>query len=108
VLIAPSFADIFISNCVKVGLLPIVLPEPQVKSLMAAVDRTTGSELTVDLEAQTIASSDGTVVSFDFDPFQRHCLLNGLDDIGRALLHEADITAYEAARPARVNTLALS
>jgi 3-isopropylmalate/(R)-2-methylmalate dehydratase small subunit len=108
VLIAPSFADIFISNCVKVGLLPIVLPEAQVKALMATVDRTSGTELTVDLEAQTIVGADGATIPFDFDPFQRHSLLNGLDDIGRALLREADIAAYEAARAARVNTLALS
>jgi 3-isopropylmalate/(R)-2-methylmalate dehydratase small subunit len=96
-IVAPSFGDIFRTNCVKIGLVPIVLPQEQVKALMAAPD-----ELTVNLEAQTIGP-----YSFEFDPFERHCLLAGLDDIGRALQHEDEIAAFEAAHPARFATTAL-
>ncbi len=107
-LIAPSFADIFRSNCMKVGLVPIELPEDSVRTLMDAVDTENGSEMTVDLDAQTITDPDGSTVDFEFDPFRRHCILNGLDDIALSLQHEADITAYEAANPNRIDTLALT
>jgi len=107
VVIASSFADIFVSNCLKIGLVPIVLPAEQVRLLMDLVDPEAGSELTVDLEEQTITAPGGELLAFPFDSFQRHCLLNGLDDIGRALLHEPDIAAYERAHAARVDTLAL-
>src|SRR5881396_2540069 len=106
VLIAPSFADIFASNCVKIGLVPIVLPADEVKALMESVAG--GGDLTVDLEQQTITDPTGRELEFPFDEFQRQCLLNGLDDIGRALEHEASIAAFEAERPSPVDTLALS
>ena len=96
-IVAPSFGDIFRTNCVKIGLVPIVLPQERVKELMAAPD-----ELTVDLEAQTVGP-----YRFEFDAFERHCLLDGLDDIGRALQHEDEIAAFEAAHPPRFATTAL-
>jgi 3-isopropylmalate/(R)-2-methylmalate dehydratase small subunit len=74
---------------------------------MSLVDREHGSELTVDLEQQTITAPGGEVMHFPFDPFQRHRLLEGLDDIGLSLQHEAEITAYESSRAAPVDTLAL-
>ena len=89
-MIAPSFADIFRSNCMKVGLVPIELPEEAVRALMDAVDAENGSQITVDLEAQTITSPDGSTIAFEFDPFRRHCLLNGLDDIALTLQPEPD------------------
>ena len=87
VLIAPSFADIFVSNCLKVGLVPITLPSEQVRRLMDLVDREHGSDLTVDLETQTLTGL-GDPVEFPFDEFARHRLLNGLDEIGLTLEHE--------------------
>ena len=101
VIVAPSFGDIFAANSMQIGLLTVALPEDQVRELKAA------SEATVDLEAQTIAADGGSTISFDFDPFRRHKLLNGLDDIGLTLGHEDEIAAYESARPARVDTTAL-
>ena len=101
VIVAPSFGDIFAANSMQIGLLTVALPEDQVRELKAA------SEATVDLEAQTIAADGGSAISFDFDPFRRHKLLNGLDDIGLTLGHEDEIAAYESARPARVDTTAL-
>jgi len=106
VIVASSFADIFVSNCVKTGLVPIVLPAADVQTLMDHVDRERGTEMTVDLEEQTITAS-GEVFAFPFDPGTRHRLLNGLDDIGLSLQHEADITAYEDVHGGRVDTLAL-
>ncbi len=106
-LIARSFADIFISNCVKVGLVPIVLPVETVRALMDAVDTENGSEMTVDLEAKTIVGPAGDTIAFEFDAFRRHCILNGLDDIGLTLQHEDAIAAFEEGHDAPVNTLAL-
>jgi 3-isopropylmalate/(R)-2-methylmalate dehydratase small subunit len=108
VLIAPSFADIFASNCAKIGLLTIELPPEAVRRLIAAVDTERGSELTVDLEAQTIVAPDGGSIPFEIDPFRRHCLLEGLDEIGLTLQHEADIAAFEAGYEAPFDTLAVS
>lgn len=105
VVIAPSFGDIFASNCVKVGLVPIVLPADQVKQLMELASG--GSELTVDLEQQVIFAPGGEALHFPFDPSERHRLLTGLDDIGLSLAYEADIAAYEESHAARVDTLAL-
>ena len=105
VVVAPSFADIFASNCVKIGLVPVVLPETDVRELMAAAAGE--GEFVVDLEAQEIAAPDGRVVAFDFDPFARHCLMNGLDDIARALAHEDEIAAFERVHPAPFATTAL-
>jgi 3-isopropylmalate/(R)-2-methylmalate dehydratase small subunit len=107
VIIAPSFADIFVGNCVQTGLVPIVLPEEQVQQLMDLVDRERGSEMTVDLEQQTLTVPGGEVMHFPFDPFQRRRFLNGLDDIALTLEHEPDIASFEALHEARVDTLAL-
>ena len=94
--ISTSFADIFFNNCFKNGILPVVLPQDQVKVLMSDAEKGANSIIEVDLEKQTIASSDGTVFTFDVDPFKKHCLLNGLDDIGLTMEKGSDITAYEA------------
>jgi len=106
VVIAPSFGDIFAMNCFKVGLVTIVLPPEQLRPLLDAVGG--GAFAEVDLERQVIVDPKGREIAFAFDPFQRHCLLNGLDDIAQSLSHEGEIAAYEAAHPARVRTTALS
>lgn len=98
VIIAPSFADIFFNNSFKNGILPIVLDEATVDSLFKEVDAQEGYELTVDLEAQEIVKPNGDAIAFEVDSFRRYCLLNGLDDIGLTLQHEADIKAYEEKR----------
>jgi len=104
VVVAPSFGDIFFSNAVQIGLVPVTLPAPAVKNLMrTAAD---GSSLTVDLEAESIAA-DGVSVSFEMDGFVRHSLLNGLDAIARTLQREADVTAFERRSPSPVDTTAL-
>jgi len=95
--IASSFADIFYNNCFQNGLLPVVLPEEDVRRLMDRLKSKPGTRLTVDLEARRVWDEDEeVVVSFDIDPFRRNCLLNGLDDIGLTLQHEDKIAAYEA------------
>ncbi|HWP28990.1 MAG TPA: 3-isopropylmalate dehydratase small subunit [Chloroflexota bacterium] len=98
-IIAPSFGDIFRTNCYQNGMLPVVLPEATVRELMARVLARPGCKATVDLEQQTITLEDGFTVPFEIDPFRRYCLLHGLDDIGLTLQHEAEIAAYEARRP---------
>jgi 3-isopropylmalate/(R)-2-methylmalate dehydratase small subunit len=95
-IIAPSFADIFFNNCFKNGLLPIKLDAQIVDDLFRAVEATPGYRLKVDLEQQTIATPDGTVYPFEVDAFRKHCLLNGLDDIGLTLRHVGEIKAFEA------------
>jgi 3-isopropylmalate/(R)-2-methylmalate dehydratase small subunit len=98
-LIAPSYADIFFNNCYKNGLLPIVLSEAQVDRLFAAASAFPGFRLTVDLERQRVGSEDGSLAfEFDVEPFRKHCLLNGLDDIGLTLQHADAIRAFEARR----------
>ncbi len=97
--IAPSFADIFFNNCFQNGLLPIVLPEEQVRLIMDRTTENPGLQLNVDLEAQRIwDENEEIVVEFNVDPFRRYCLLNGLDDIGLTLQQEDKITAFESAR----------
>ena len=97
--VAPSFGDIFYNNCFKNGLLPIVLTESQVERLFDAVKVFPGFRLTIDLERQTVAAPDGSIVSgFEVEPFRKHCLLNGLDDIGLTLTHADEIRAFEAGR----------
>jgi len=98
VIIAPSFADIFFNNCFKNGILPIVLDEKKVDQLFNEVEANEGYQLTVDLEAQTITTPSGEEFAFDVDPFRKHCLINGLDDIGLTLQHVDDIKAYEERR----------
>jgi 3-isopropylmalate/(R)-2-methylmalate dehydratase small subunit len=98
VIIAPSFADIFFNNCFKNGILPIVLDEAKVDQLFKKVDATEGYKLSVDLEAQAITTPDGEVINFEVDAFRKHCLINGLDDIGLTLQHVEDIKAYEEKR----------
>ena len=98
VLIAPSFADIFFNNCFKNGLLPITLDEKTVDDLFARASAHPGYQLTVDLQACTITGEHGLSLPFQVDPFRRHCLLGGLDDVGLTLQHEEKITAYEKTR----------
>ncbi|HPP82642.1 MAG TPA: 3-isopropylmalate dehydratase small subunit [Rubrivivax sp.] len=105
-LIAPSYADIFFSNCFKNGLLPIVLPEAQVARLFDAVAAFAGYSLTVDLPRQVIVEPDGSELPFEVLPFRKHCLVNGLDDIGLTLRHADKIRAFEAERLARMPWLA--
>jgi 3-isopropylmalate/(R)-2-methylmalate dehydratase small subunit len=99
VLIAPSYADIFFNNCFKNGLLPIVLAESDVEILFQRVFSEAGFQLKVDLPAQKIESLDGNFSrSFDIEPFRKHCLINGLDDIGLTLQHAEKIRAFESRR----------
>ena len=95
--IAPSFADIFFNNCFKNGILPIALPQEQVDLLMKDAEKGSNARIEVDLEAQTITSSDGEVISFQVDAFKKHCLMNGLDDIGLTLEKAASIDSFESA-----------
>ena len=104
VIIAPSFADIFFNNSAKNGLLLIRLPEEQCKTIADWANGEPGFSLTIDLENQTISDGHGMDFSFDIEPFRKHCLLNGLDDIGLTLDHEDEITAFEAKRPAWLPT----
>jgi 3-isopropylmalate/(R)-2-methylmalate dehydratase small subunit len=97
--IAPSFADIFYSNCFKNGLLPVRLDEAVVDDIFKRVAAHPGYQLTVDLNACVVRDDYGLNLPFDVEPFRRQCLLNGLDDIALTLEHEHRITAYEAARP---------
>ena len=98
--IASSFADIFFNNCFKNGILPIALPEDVVAELMEDAALGTNARLTVDLEAQVVVRPNGSKIPFDVDAFRKHCLLNGLDDIGLTLEHTAAIDSYEAKIPA--------
>lgn len=97
-LIAPSFADIFYGNCLKNGMLPVVLPEAEVQRLFEQVEEQPGYRLRIDLEKQTVDDSAGLAFSFEIDPFRKHCLLKGIDDISLTLEHDAEIRRYEAAR----------
>ena len=96
-LVAPSYTDIFFNNCYKNGLLPIVLSEAEVDRLFHDAAAFPGFRLTIDLERQTVATVDGaTVFAFEVEPFRKHCLLNGLDDIGLTLQHADEIRSFEA------------
>lgn len=97
-LIAPSFADIFQGNCMKNGMLPIVLEGKQIDTLFAAVAAAPGYRLHVDLMKQSITTPDGAMMTFDIEASRKHCLLNGLDDIALTLERSERIRAYEAAR----------
>ncbi len=102
--IAPSFADIFHTNCTKIGLLPVVLSEKEVEYLVELARLEPASEAAIDLENQTVVA-DGFEASFDIDPFVKHRLLNGLDDIGLTMSHDGDIAAFESRRPAHKPSL---
>ena len=98
-IVAPSFADIFYNNCFKNGLLPIVLTPHEVDRLFGDTAAFPGFRLTIDLDRQTVATTDGaTVFGFEIEPFRKHCLINGLDDIGLTLTHADEIRAFEAKR----------
>lgn len=96
VVIAPSFADIFFSNCYKNGLLPIVLPAATVDKLFKECEANEGYRLAVDLESQKVTTPSGESFAFDITPHRKHCLLNGLDEIGLTLQHADEIKAFEA------------
>jgi 3-isopropylmalate/(R)-2-methylmalate dehydratase small subunit len=102
-IIAPDFADIFYNNCFQNGILPIKLPQAEVDKLMDDAARGANATLTIDLEKQEIRGPDGGVICFDIEPFRKHCLLNGLDNIGLTLEKRAAIEAFEekahASRP---------
>lgn len=95
-IIAPSFADIFFNNCFKNGLLPIRLDAEKVDALFKAVDATPGYRLKIDLAQQRVTAPDGAVYAFEISPHNKHCLLNGLDDIGLTLQHVEDVKTFEA------------
>ena len=93
--ISTSFADIFFNNCFKNGILPVVLPQEAVDHLMDDARKGANARLTVDLESQTVTASDGTTFKFEVDAFKKHCLMNGLDDIGLTLEKASAIDAFE-------------
>ncbi|MBN8631447.1 MAG: 3-isopropylmalate dehydratase small subunit [Rhodobacterales bacterium] len=93
--ISTSFADIFFNNCFKNGILPVVLPQDAVDHLMDDARKGANARITVDLESQTVTASDGTTFAFEVDAFKKHCLLNGLDDIGLTLEKASAIDAFE-------------
>jgi 3-isopropylmalate/(R)-2-methylmalate dehydratase small subunit len=95
-IISTSFADIFYNNCFKNGMLPIVLPQEAVDVLMKDAEKGSNARIEVDLESQTVTSSDGQSFKFDVDAFKKHCLLNGLDDIGLTMEKAKSIDAFEA------------
>ena len=94
--IAPSFADIFYNNCFKNGILPIALPQEVVDVLMKDAEKGANARMTIDLDAQTVTTSDGEVFTFEIDSFKKHCLMEGLDDIGLTMAKEASIDTFEA------------
>ena len=94
-IIAPSFADIFYNNCFKNGILPIVLPPEEVDVLMKDAEKGSNARISIDLETQTVTSSEGVAFNFKVDPFRKHCLMNGLDDIDLTLEKQASIQNFE-------------
>lgn len=94
-IISTSYADIFYNNCFKNGMLPIVLPQEQVDILMEDARKGENARISIDLAAQSVTSADGHVFHFELDPFKKHCLLNGLDDIGLTLEKAASIDSFE-------------
>jgi len=98
--ISTSFADIFYSNCFKNGILPIKLPQEDVDKLMDDAERGANAVVSVDLESQTITGPDGGTITFEIDAHKKHCLLNGLDDIGLTLEKQSSIEAFEAKQAA--------
>jgi 3-isopropylmalate/(R)-2-methylmalate dehydratase small subunit len=105
VLIAPSFADIFANNCVKNGVLTVVLSEGEVGEIARRATKIDGYAITVDLEECKVHDDHGLTAAFQIDEFTRHCLLEGLDDIGLTLQHEAEIAAYESRHAAPISPI---
>jgi 3-isopropylmalate/(R)-2-methylmalate dehydratase small subunit len=105
VLIAPSFADIFANNCVKNGVLTVVLSEGEVGEIARRATELDNYEITIDLEQCEVHDDHGLTAAFQIDEFTRHCLLEGLDDIGLTLQHEAEIAAYEARHAAQISPI---
>jgi 3-isopropylmalate/(R)-2-methylmalate dehydratase small subunit len=105
-IIAPSFADIFANNCLKNGLLPVVLSDAQLAELMRRAREIKGYRVTVDLVDKTVSDGEGFAATFEIGDFQRYCLLEGLDDIGLTMKHEDEIAAYEQSHPAWVTNRA--
>ena len=105
-IVAPSYADIFFTNCFKSGLLPIVLPESVVSQLFDEVAAFPGYRLKIDLPRQVVAKPDGAEIPFDMQPFRKYCLVNGFDDIGLTLRHADKIRSFEAERLAKMPWLA--
>ena len=103
--VAPSFADIFYNNCTKIGLLPVALPEEDAARLIGLAEADPGASVTIDLAAQTVEAA-GRRADFEIDPFTKHRLMKGLDDIGLTLRREQAIEEFEAGRPARLPSLA--
>lgn len=97
-IIAPSFAEIFYGNCFKNGLLPIVLDEKIIDRLFASVESSPGYALKIDLEHQEVVLPDNSRINFDVDPFRKHCLLNGLDEVGMTLIQSGTIQEFEKKR----------
>jgi 3-isopropylmalate/(R)-2-methylmalate dehydratase small subunit len=97
-IIAPSFADIFANNCMKNGIVPVVLSEHEVAELMRTAQAVEGYRVTIDLERRVVEDTRGFVASFELDDFRRYCLMEGLDDIGLTLQYEPQVSAYEARR----------
>ena len=96
VVISTSYADIFYNNCFKNGILPVVLPKESVDILMEDAERGENARITIDLEAQTVSATDGTEFKFEVDEFKKHCLMNGLDDIGLTMQKVKSIDSFEA------------
>ena len=105
-MVSTSFADIFKSNSLKNGLLPIVVDKSTHSKLFAVAEADEAASVTVDLAAQKLTLPDGTGVDFRVDPFSRHCLMEGIDELGYIQQHEAQIAAYEKSRTTTLNTLA--
>ena len=105
-ILAPSFADIFFTNCFKSGLLPIVLPESVISQLFDEVAAFPGYRLAIDLPRQVVVKPDGAEIPFDVQPFRKYCLVNGFDDIGLTLRHADKIRSFEAERLAKMPWLA--
>lgn len=102
--ISTSFADIFKSNSLKNGLLPLVVPKEAHESLMGQLSANPAATVKVDLASQTVTLPDGTAVEFPVDPFSKTCMLEGVDELGFLMKHEAEIAAYEAKRESTLNT----
>jgi 3-isopropylmalate/(R)-2-methylmalate dehydratase small subunit len=94
--IAPSYADIFYNNCFKNGILPITLPQAQIDVLMKDAQKGANARISIDLELQTVTTSDGEVFNFEVDPYKKHCLIEGLDDIGLTMAKKSSIDTFEA------------